>query len=738
MEQIRARLASLPPLALPLVVLALVCAAGLSLPATGLAQEPAAGEGKTIVLGFDGADAELARQWIDAGELPNLARLAEEGTFAPLRSTIPSQTPVSWSTFSTGLTPGRHAVFDFLKRDPKTYRPGFAAGEQSSAPFLWGERNGWIVGALAALAVLLLVFLIAKLMRTRTLVAAGLAVVLALAAGAGAGAAAARLLPTERPVAINAQQGTTLWEALGAAGKRVQVVRIPVTFPPEEFEHGHLLSGLGVPDLSGSIGKPYYFTSELFFTPAAGNEFSLHLVELIDNQGEIPTEVAGPPNLLFGDGTERIKVPMTLTVAEDRSSLAIDVSGRHLELAPGEWSGWVPISFPFNSLIELAGMGRFHLISLEPEVRLYLSPVQFDPENLPPIVDITTPAGFVDELTHDHGRFKTMGWAIDTWSISEGTIDEDVFLEDVEFTVAKFEEMLLERLERSDEWDVLIHYFEFTDRVQHMMWRYFDTEHPMYDAEAAARYGGSILDAYKRMDGIVGRVMEASPPGTNLFVVSDHGFQSFRWGMNYNTWLVENGYMTLIGQDTEGKNLDDLFGQGEFFTNVDWSRTKAYSLGLGQMYVNLAGREAEGIVQPGEEYRALVAELKEKLEGFVDPATGLNPVAHVFTRDEAYGTYDPELIPDMIVSNSAGYRVGWQDSLGAVSGQVIEINDRAWSGDHCSVYPPLVNGILFSNLPLAPSGEENPYMADLMPTILDLYGVEPPDRLDGESLLAGR
>lgn len=712
--------------------LALVGLAVLA-PVTVFAQEGTT-EAKTIVLGFDGADAALAQQWIDAGELPNLARLAEEGTFAPLRSTIPSQTPVSWSTFATGLTPGRHAVFDFLKRDPATYRPGFAAGEQSSVPFLWGEQNGLLIGLIAGALLFLIVFLILKLTTKRTMVALVAGLVVAVAAGVGAGLAASSLLPTERPIAINAQQGATVWEILGDAGKRVQVVRIPVTFPPEPFEHGELLSGLGVPDMSGSIGKPYYFTSELFFQPKAGNEFSLHLVELIDNRGEIPTEVAGPPNLLFGDGSERVTVPMTLTVSEDRSRLGIEVSGQSLELGVGDWSEWIPIDFPFNSLIELPGMGRFHLISLEPEVRLYLSPVQFDPTNLPAMFDITAPADWVDHLSDDHGRFKTMGWAIDTWSISEGTIDEAVFLEDVNFTVSKFEEMLLARLAESADWDVLIHYFEFTDRVQHMMWRYFDTEHPMYDAEKAAQFGGSILEAYKRMDEIVGKVLDGMPEGTNIFVVSDHGFQSFRWGMNYNTWLVENGYMTLEGQ-SEGKSLDDLFGQGEFFTNVDWSRTKAYSLGLGQMYINLAGREAEGIVQPGEEYRALVAELKAGLESFVDPATGLNPVAHVFTRDEAYGTYDPELIPDMIVSNSEGYRVGWQDSLGAVSGQVIEVNDRAWSGDHCSVYPPLVNGILFSNLKLSTPTGENPYMADIMPTLLELYGAQAPEEVDGVSLL---
>ena len=306
-----------------------------------------------------------------------------------------------------------------------------------------------------------------------------------------------------------------------------------------------------------------------------------------------------------------------------------------------------------------------------------------------------------------------------------------MFLEDVENTVEKYEQMLYTAIDDSDEWDVMVHYFEFTDRVQHMMWRLFDEGHPSYDAEKAAKYGGSILAAYERMDGIVGQVMQRMPPGTHLFVVSDHGFQSFRWAMNYNTWLAKNGYMALTGEDPDRKNLEDLFDKGDFFVNVDWSHTKAYALGLGNIYINLKGREAQGIVEPGAEYEALRQELIEKLQDYVDPATGLHPVAHVFTREEADGVFDPMLIPDLIPSNSAGYRVGWQDTLGGIGKTVVEPNTEYWSGDHCSVYPPLVNGILFSDLPLV---GDHPYMADIYPTMLDLYGVPVPEGLDGQSL----
>jgi predicted AlkP superfamily phosphohydrolase/phosphomutase len=700
-----------------------------SLPAQSSA--PGGQDQKLIILGFDGADAKLTQQWMDEGKLPNLAKLRGQGTFAPLRSTIPSQTPVSWSTFSTGLSPGRHGIFDFLKRDTKTYIPSFASFDEAREPFLWGTRTPWIVGGGAALVVLLLFFLALKLFRVRTMIAAAVALTLAILAGGGTGVAADRLLPKEKPVAKNRQRGDTFWALLGKQGKRVQVMRIPVTFPAVAYPHGKLLTGLGTPDLSARIGKPFYFTSELFFQPKGGGDFSVEVVELVDNKGVIDTEIKGPPNELFPQQSDFIKIPMKLTVPEDRQSLKIQVSGNDVTLKPGEWSDWVRFVFPFNQVIKVHGIGRFRLLSVEPEVRLYLSPIQFDPENLPPGFAITTPSSFADELTGHHGLFKTIGWMIDTWSLTNGTIPEEVFLEDVKMTVDKEREILNGELAQAD-WDVLVHYFEFTDRVQHMMFRFFDPKHPLWTQEGAAKWGGSILQAYQQMDQIVGEVMQKMPPNTRLMVVSDHGFASFRRSMNYNTWLAKNGFMTLTGEEAGRKNLEDLFDQGDFFTNVDWSKTKAYALGLGQIYINLKGREAKGSVEPGAEYEQVRMAIKQGLEGFVDEETGEKPVAHVFTREEAYGTFDPELIPDLIPSNSEGFRVGWQDSLGGIAKTIVEPNTQIWSGDHCSVYPPLVEGILFANFPLNGQGA---YMGDVMPTILDLYKVQPTTKLDGKSLL---
>ena len=115
--------------------LVLVVAFAFAVPFTSASQQ------KVIVVGFDGADARYTERWMNEGKLPNLAKLRAMGTFRPLRPTLPAQTPVSWSTFSTGIDPGRTGIFDFLRRDPRTYLPLFAAFDEIKEPFLLGEKT---------------------------------------------------------------------------------------------------------------------------------------------------------------------------------------------------------------------------------------------------------------------------------------------------------------------------------------------------------------------------------------------------------------------------------------------------------------------------------------------------------------------------------------------------------------------------------------------------------------------
>ncbi|HEX7832966.1 MAG TPA: alkaline phosphatase family protein [Thermoanaerobaculia bacterium] len=683
---------------------------------------------KVIVLGFDGVDAGYTERWMNEGKLPNLAKLRANGTYRPLLPTTPAQTPVSWSTFSTGIDPGRTGIFDFLRRDPKTYLPVFAAFDETSEPFLFGKRNPpFIAGAVALLFVLIAAILLMRRRRVGGIVV----VAIGLALAAGAFIAVKKYIPETRPGVVNRRQGTPFWTAAADAGKKATIVHVPVTFPAEDFHEGHMLSGLGVPDMSGRVGKPFFFSSELDFKRTGNNEFSIEVVQLEDNKGVINTSIQGPPNKLFKE-PPFIAIPMTITVADDRNSIQIDVSGQKLNLKAGEWTGWVNFEFPFNPLIKVHGISRFHLISVQPEIKLYLSPINFDPRSLPPGFRVSTPSSWAPELAKQHGPYKTLGWQIDTWAISEGFATEQIFWDDMEWTVAQSRKMFHSFLQRDD--DLIVQCFEFPDRVGHVFWHVVDPKHPAYDAKLAAAWGDALLKSYQLMDAIVGDAMAAAEKRNALLIVaSDHGFASFRKSVHYNTWLVLNGYMTLkTGVVAKARNLEMLFDQGQFWENVDWSKTRAYAVGLGELYVNLKGRESQGIVEPGADYDALKKELQERLVAMQDPETGEHPVRRVVSREQAYKKFDPNMIPDLIALNNDGYRVSWQTSLGGVPKDVFEVNKNVWSGDHCSVDPEIVKGIFFSNRKL--TTDRAPYIADVYPTVLGALGVKVPYEVDGVEL----
>jgi predicted AlkP superfamily phosphohydrolase/phosphomutase len=680
---------------------------------------------KVIVLGFDGVDARYTQKWMDEGKLPNLARLRAQGTFRPLTPTTPAQTPVSWSTFSTGMDPGRTGIFDFLRRDPKNYMPVFAAFDETKEPFLLGDKNPFVFAA----AVLLVLALIALLLRRRARV---VMLVVAVLAAAGVGTLVKRYIPTSRPGVVNRRQGTPFWEVASATGKKATVVHVPVTFPAHDFgDDDYLLSGLGVPDVSGRVGKPFYFTSELDFHRSGANEFSIDVVQLEDNKGVINAKIQGPPNKLFGD-PPYISIPMTITVANDRNSIVIEESGQKVTLKPGEWSGWTDFVFPFNPIVKVHGISRFHLISVQPEVKLYLSPINFDPRSLPPGFKISAPSKWASQLAKEQGLYKTLGWQIDTWAISEGFADEQMFWDDMNFTVTQSRKMFNSFL--AGDQDLLVQCFEFPDRVGHVFWRLVDPKHPAYKAELMAKWGDALLRSYQLMDAIAGDAMAAADKHhAALIVLSDHGFASFRKSVNYNTWLVINGYMTLkTGVQVKARNVEMLFDQGQFWENVDWSRTRAYAMGLGEVYINLKGREAQGVVSPGAEYDALKMELKQKLVAMQDPEDGAYPVRRVLAREEIYKQFDPNMIPDLFVTNNDGYRVSWQTSLGGIPKNLIDPNTQVWSGDHCSVDPEIVKGIFFMNRPLAT--DRQPYIGDVYPTVLGLLGVRVPYAVDGMEL----
>jgi len=707
-----------------------VLVAGTVGPAPSAPAEPI--PGKIVVLGFDGADAGLTRQYMDEGYLPNLAKLRDEGTFTPLGTTTPAQTPVSWSSFATGRNPGKNGIFDFLRRDLATYQPDFAMYDLGTKPFLLGKNNRFLIaGALLVLAWILglLVGAVRRRPARGFLVGTAAGVLLAGAAVVGA----KTLLPYQIPTVENTRKGDTFWEIAGAHGLKSTVVRVPATFPPREVEGGEILAGLGVPDIRGTMGTFSYYTTEPLSGALGGDtEMGGKVIEVALVNGETDSYVYGPRNQLFG-GSPTPDVLPSVHFKVDRSAkparVTMDFQGQTVTVAEGEWSDWFTLEFEFTPLVKLYGLARLYFNRSEP-FGLYLSAINFDPHRPPP-VPISEPPDFCKQLAERFGTYKTLGWGMDTWALNELRIDEKTFLEDVYFTEGKFAEMMRSLLEEGD-FKLYVHVFELTDRVAHMFWRLLDPTHPSYDADLAAVYGNAVRDAYVFMDKTVGEAVERMGPNDVLFVLSDHGFHTWHKSVNYNTWLVRNGYMTLKseGPDTE-KKLEDLFGKGQFWPNVDWSRTKAYALGLGDIYLNVKGREAQGIVEPGEEYDRIRNQLIEQLEAFEDPENGEHPVRKVFTREEVYNGFDPNLIPDLLAANSDGYRVSWQTSLGGIPKDLLEVNARKWSGDHCSLDPRITKGILFSNRKLR---ADDPSILDLLPTILGYLDLPVPADVDGKRL----
>jgi len=658
-----------------------------------------AGE-RVFVIGYDGMDPTLARRFMDEGKMPNLKALAEEGTFARLKSTQPSESPTAWASFATGVNPGKHSIYDFLIRDLKTYFPDFNMIRKEPPKFLWG------------------------------------------------------LIPTRPPRIVSTRGGTSFWKSASFDGIQSVVLTVPVTFPPEDLAHGRMLGGLPLPDIRGTLGTFYYWATDLSAYEEGNTEFGGFLRRLLFDGGVSETVLKGPENPILkqedaalrekrkaGTLSEKeqarldelatgkdINVPMTVRWSEGSGRATIEIQGETISLKSGDWSGWVPLTFRINALVRVHGMTQFHVIEADRELRIYASPVNMDPRKPP--IPISTPGGFSKELAKQIGVYRTLGWAESADKpLNEGRLDEAAFLYDSEKAFDDREKIILKSLER-DDWDLFVCAIETTDRIQHMMWRLIDPRHPMYDVALAAKHGDAIEKVYRRADDFVGRLRQKLPKDVVLMVMSDHGFHSFRREVNLNTWLVQNGYMSVQGQSAE-KNLQDLFGRGKFFEGVDWSRTKAYAVGLGQIYFNLKGREAKGIVSAGEEYRALQDEIRAKLLPLTDPETGERVLADVYKRDDIYAGEYIQMAPDLQAGFLDGYRVGWQDTLGTIRRAVVENNNKKWSGDHCATATEISHGVFFSNRKI-PTGE--PSIMDLAPTVLRLLGVEVPADYDGKPL----
>jgi predicted AlkP superfamily phosphohydrolase/phosphomutase len=625
-----------------------------------------AGSHKVIVLGIDGMDPQLLHQFMQDGRMPNFQRLEHEGSFHELGTSIPPQSPVAWSSVITGLNPGGTGIYDFIHRDPHTLQPRFSIASVE-APRHVVNLGNWS-------------------------------------------------LPLSPGKATLLRHGKAFWQILDENGIPATVDHMPVNFPPVESRE-RTLAGMGTPDMEGTYGVFSFYTSDPLEEP--GERSGGHVYEVEPQDNKVSAKLFGPPNT-FRKGNPLVPADFTVWLDPTEPVAKIEIQGKEIVLREGDWSDWVQLDFPLIPYLEsTTGICRIYLKQVRPYFKLYVSPINIDPSQPP--LPLSTPSNYAHDLWKQMGFFYTQGIAEDTKVLSARLLDDGEYLEQARIVLA--EQMKLFNLELSRfQSGLLFVYFSSLDLNSHMFWRAFDKNHPAYDPQEASKYGGELENLYAEMDQMLGKAMSKVDGDTTLIVLSDHGFAPFERAFNLNTWLLQNGYITLKPNRADG--------QGDLFNDVDWSRTRAYGLGLNGLYLNLSGRELHGIVEPGAAAEALMNELREKLLAVRDPVTGLPPITRLDKAENVYsGAYVPSA-PDLLVGYNRIYRAGWETVLGQFTSEVISLNIEPWSGDHCIDYT-LVPGVLLSNKRIELA---SPSLTDIAPTILAEYGIAKPGEMVGQSV----
>ena len=617
---------------------------------------------RVIVLGFDGLDPDLCERYLSAGKLTHFARLKERGCFKKLGTTYPALSPVAWSTFATGVNPARHNIFDFLIRNPQTYLPELASSRVGSA-----KR-------------------VLRLFKYS--------------------------IPIGKPTIQFMRKSKSFWKVLGEHGIFSHIIRVPITFPPEKF-HGAMLSAMCTPDIRGTQGTFSFYTTHkeeaLQYTGGTHIPFTRKGDKLYG-------ELIGPDNFIK-KSTDPIKHSFELTIVPGIKEARLKIARNIYAIKEKEFTPWIKITFNAGLGIKIRGICQFYLKSITPEVELYVSPINIDPER--PALPISHPYFYSVCLAKLFGSYGSLGLVEDTWALNEHVLDEEAFLKQTYRIQEEREKQFFHALRRTKK-GVCVCVFDATDRIQHMFFRYLVDDHPANRDKDPDKYKNTIEDIYQRADDLLGRVMDQISDDTVLIVMSDHGFKPFIREINLNSWLHQNGYLTL----RNGEQKSD------YLQNVDWENTKAYAIGLAGIYINQKGRERAGVVNPGEEARKLKNDIIGKLSGLSDPDSGKIAINKAYDSSEIYsGPYIGEA-PDMIIGYNDGYRISWDAAIGKTTEHIFGDNTKNWSGDH-GLDPEIVQGILFCNHPIE---TENPNIADMAPTILRLFGVNVPSYIDGRPL----
>ena len=591
---------------------------------------------RLVVLGVDGMDPTMLRDYMARGWMPNLKNLSERGSFIALGTANPPQSPVAWSHFIVGADSEIHGIYDFVHRDLASMGPYLSTSKTTGpeyslnlfgmdVPLPFGDEGG------------------TKLMR----------------------------------------MGTPFWELLGNAGIPTTINQVPANYPPAEAPLHEALSGMGTPDVMGTYGTFQVLTED----PAwHDKKVSSGIIHTLDFKGGQVANAAleGPPDATADTGADEpanLTLDARVKVDAQRRLALVEMGTNRVMLLPGEWSEWVPVDFDAG----LAGGGsqrgmvRVFVKSLAPYVTVYVSPVNIDP--IEQFAPISTPKTYGADIAYTAGRFFTQGMPEESKALTGDVLTDEEYLAHADLIYEERLRMLDYELERF-QGGLLFFYFSTIDQVGHMFFRTLDPNASPEDK----KHADVIPGLYRRMDEAIGKVMERVGPDTPIMIMSDHGFSPYETKVHLNTWLAERGYLALREDGSRGEGA---------LGHIDWSQTQAYALGLNQVFFNVRGREPEGVVDP-EEIPVLAQRLSRELTTWIDPTAGQKVVTRVFPVEK--GNY-PDRKPDLLIGFNRTYRSSDTSATGQVGQETLSPNTDKWSGDHC-MDPIHVPGVLLTTFPI--------------------------------------
>ena len=510
------------------------------------------------------------------------------------------------------------------------------------------------------------------------------------------------ILPT-RKTALGEQfvppyTAKTFFEEAATLGYPATALWWPAMFPARPELPVMTIPGLGTPDIRGQLGVGTFFTTE------AEEKKKVRVVKLeADGKNRFKAELPGP-QVPSKSGPKSITLPLTLDI-RDGNTAELSIDGKKIQLQLGKWSDIFELRFKAGLLVNIQAITQVILTEINGAVRLYVQPLQIHP--LHSTFSYTASKSFVKKLWNEVGPFLTLGWPQDTTGLEDGCITDEQFLDLCQSIFDQRIRILYHLMDDFRE-GVLAAIFDDLDRVQHMFF------HNRQDI---------VRDWYQRLDRFVGDVQEKISGWDSkhrFLVMSDHGFSNFQHKIHLNRWLLEEGYLAFKNGNTSG----DL-------TNVDWSKTRAYSVGLNSIYLNIQGREGQGIVQP-DAIENTLAEIKDKLMNWKN-ANGDSVVEKARLKHEVYSGAFTRLGPDLVVGYAAGHRSSAETGVGKIPEMVMEPNHDHWGADHC-MDADIVPGVIFANRDLhdfgAISFRDIPFLA--IGKHLDQSHVKPPSRSGGQ------